>query len=94
MIYRSFLIVIGLAVFVAITSLPFFFWSSASEGLPTHGGHGTDVDWLMGMSMLIWLPVTVVIAAAVAFFLTWALWPKRKVTIGQAYERKLRGQRP
>lgn len=79
--YQSLLVLVSACIFAAISYAPFYFWEVAGRTSARHQ-ELRNIDWIMGPTMLIWGPLTVALAATVAFGFAYLLWPKRKVAVG------------
>lgn len=91
-IFRVIAVVVSLTIFCAIAYLPIYLWDSSLDSLNrTSQRDASHLNWLLGMTMIIWFPLVCLIAGAIASGAFYILWPRRKVTIGEIAARK--GQR-
>lgn len=72
-------------IFLGIMCAPFVAWVSLSEG----GTHlqRESVGWAFGLSMILWLPLTIMIAVWVSRLVARSLSPKQKTTLGDLARR-------
>lgn len=84
---RIFSLVLTTLTFLGVLYLPFFLWQLENLGRSARP-HGSDLDWLFGMTMIFWVPVIISIAALAAVGVWRLTWPKPIITPGDVDARK------
>ena len=80
-------LVLTTLTFIGVLYLPFFLWQLGKLGRSA-GSHGSDPDWLFGMTMIFWVPVIISIAALAAVGVWRLTWPKPIIKAGDTAARK------
>ena len=80
-------LVLTTLAFFGVLYLPFFLWQLGNLGRSA-GPHGSDLDWLFGMTMIFWVPVTISVAVLAAVGVWRFTWPKPIITQSDIAARK------